>query len=77
MENPKGAEPPKRLKHSCKGCEKRHVGCHSECEAYQKYRESLDRYNDYAYKKRMELHDMLVYKGESARKIMKKKGMIK
>lgn len=23
----------------CKGCEKRHVGCHSECEDYKKFKE--------------------------------------
>ena len=40
-------EPPKRIKNQCDGCEKRRVGCHSECEAYIKYREALDKYNDY------------------------------
>lgn len=27
----------------CKGCEKRHVGCHSECEAYKAYRTEQDK----------------------------------
>lgn len=33
MENHKG----------CKGCEERHVGCHSTCEIYKAYREELDK----------------------------------
>lgn len=33
MENQKG----------CKGCEERHVGCHSTCEIYKKNREKLDK----------------------------------
>lgn len=26
------------LESSCNGCEKRHVGCHSHCEAYAEFR---------------------------------------
>lgn len=33
MENQKG----------CKGCEERHVGCHSTCEVYKAYRANLDK----------------------------------
>lgn len=29
----------------CKGCEKREVGCHSVCEAYQTYRKAKDKLN--------------------------------
>ena len=75
MGNRSGEEPPKRLKHSCKGCEDRHVGCHSECEPYQKYRESLDIYNEYAYKKRLEYGDIYDYKRRGALKQIRKKGL--
>lgn len=27
---------------NCKGCENRHVGCHSKCEIYQEYRARQD-----------------------------------
>lgn len=27
---------------NCLGCEKRYIGCHSNCEDYQKYRKELD-----------------------------------
>lgn len=29
----------------CKDCERRYVGCHSQCEDYKQYREQLDRIN--------------------------------
>ena len=29
------------MTYECKGCEKRYVGCHSECEAYKAYKEYL------------------------------------
>lgn len=36
-----------RASHSCKGCEHRHVGCHSKCQHYQGWskaiRENADR----------------------------------
>ena len=30
-------------KPSCKGCEKRHVGCHITCEEYKEFRATLDK----------------------------------
>ncbi len=30
-------------KSSCKGCEKRHVGCHTTCEDYKDFRATLDK----------------------------------
>jgi hypothetical protein len=27
---------------NCKGCERRHVGCHAHCEIYQAYRKKQD-----------------------------------
>lgn len=27
---------------NCKGCERRHVGCHATCEIYQEYRKKQD-----------------------------------
>jgi len=30
----------------CKDCEKRHVGCHSDCNNYKKFREYMDDKND-------------------------------
>ena len=27
---------------SCKGCEKRYVGCHDNCEEYREFRRKLD-----------------------------------
>ena len=74
MSNQNGEELPKRPKHSCKGCEKRHVGCHSECESYIKYSESLKEYNEYAHKKRMERFDIEDYKSRGAIKQLKKHG---
>lgn len=29
----------------CKDCRERHLGCHSECEKYKAYRETLDSKN--------------------------------
>ena len=29
----------------CKGCEERHVRCHSDCEEYREFREAKDREN--------------------------------
>ena len=29
----------------CKGCEKRYIGCHSECDDYIKERQELDKKN--------------------------------
>lgn len=29
-------------KSPCKGCEKRHVGCHSECGSYKEFRAEVD-----------------------------------
>ncbi|MBQ5624699.1 MAG: hypothetical protein IIU95_02980 [Phascolarctobacterium sp.] len=29
---------------NCKGCERRHVGCHAHCEIYQEYRKKQDAY---------------------------------
>ena len=31
----------------CKGCEKRHVGCHATCEVYRDFREDLEARKDY------------------------------
>ena len=30
-------------KSSCKGCEERHVGCHTTCEDYKQFRATLDK----------------------------------
>ena len=30
----------------CKGCHYRHVGCHSDCLGYRKYRAEMDRIAD-------------------------------
>lgn len=30
----------------CKDCEKRHVGCHSDCNNYKKFREYMNDKND-------------------------------
>ena len=27
---------------NCKGCEKRHIGCHSTCQVYADFRNNLD-----------------------------------
>ena len=42
------------MKPPCKKCDKRHIGCHSDCEEYKKYKteqrdiyRERDKYNDY------------------------------
>ena len=40
------------LENKCKDCQKRFVGCHSQCKDYQKYREELDKMNEIARKNR-------------------------
>lgn len=37
---------------SCKGCEKRFVGCHATCEDYKSFKENLKMRNDIINKKK-------------------------
>lgn len=37
---------PKLNSNKCKGCEVRHIGCHSVCELYLAYRKELDEVNE-------------------------------
>ena len=40
------------MKNSCKGCPKRHPGCHSDCESYAQYRKKIDAWNEHKEKER-------------------------
>lgn len=65
MENQKG----------CKGCEERHVGCHSTCEIYKAYREELDKEKEarvQAFKERDVLDDYTIRRIEKTRKAMRR-----
>jgi hypothetical protein len=44
-----------RYFYSCKNCEERHVGCHSDCEKYKKEREQhlAEKHNLYVEKKKV------------------------
>ncbi len=44
---------------SCKGCEKRTVGCHSFCEQYKKETEELHKKNEDLKKQRQDEADVL------------------
>lgn len=37
---------------SCKGCTKRYIGCHAECEDYKKFRAEKDEKNAERYRRR-------------------------
>lgn len=32
-------------KSPCKDCEKRHIGCHSECDSYKEFRSAVDEFS--------------------------------
>lgn len=40
------------VKSSCKGCDKRHVNCHSTCEDYKAFRKARDEQNEEIRKKK-------------------------
>lgn len=51
----------------CKNCDKRYVGCHSNCETYARFRERVDRANE-ARQKDMEGR---VYHSQSLQRFVK------
>jgi len=54
---------------SCKGCQKRHLGCHSDCEDYKAYKEEVERIN----KARRKDDNYSDYLRQSADRTMRKK----
>lgn len=45
----------------CFGCEKRHVGCHSECEEYKEWLEDWQKQREYIGTKRREVNERRSY----------------
>ena len=50
----------------CKDCEKRQIGCHSNCEDYLLFREKKDKYNKQSnqYKKELKIKSWWLYQNK-------------
>lgn len=56
---------------ACKGCEKRHVGCHSECPDYQEYQKSLEEYRKTRYENKLKAQALDDVSNRGKRKMFK------
>lgn len=45
----------------CKDCERRFIGCHSQCEEYQQFREWRDVVNEIKYHSKYDTYEMSRY----------------
>lgn len=61
----------------CKGCQKRHIGCHSKCEDYQKEKEKRDAVNKKVRAERLKDTVLTWQEIERIERGRKKKGVIK
>lgn len=57
----------------CKGCTKRYVGCHSECEDYLKFRRELDEKNEARIKAKQEEDRYISYCVDVNRRVKRKR----
>lgn len=58
----------------CKGCEKRHIRCHSTCEDYNRERKEHEKIKSEYDKTKQAENDICSYQVEQIRKNIKKKG---
>lgn len=57
----------------CKTCDKRYLGCHSECEAYKEYKKQLKYVNVQVYRQRVKEKLITGYEVERKGKCIKAK----
>ena len=53
----------------CLNCEKRHDGCHSECDSYKEFRAKLDRINEERFRESEHEGRLNAYHRETVRKV--------
>ncbi len=58
---------------SCKDCEKRHSGCHSECEEYKEFQEKLMEYREIKNKEKIKMEMSKAYIRTSIRNMKKRR----
>lgn len=55
----------------CFGCEKRHVGCHAECEDYKAWKAEHDKKREIEKSERMKIVDRTQYDVDRAKRVRK------
>lgn len=65
-----------RPKNNCLNCEKREVGCHSNCDVYKEFRRQLDEQNEDIHKKKKSqqvLSEFFIHKYDRIKRSNKEK----
>lgn len=57
----------------CKGCEKRHEGCHDECDSYQNWRMDYDEEKERVYRNKMNSKQLDDFRSESVKRTYRRK----